>query len=89
MTECEVYCVLVPLTPRKSDSRLSHHVLTAETVVRTPNRQPRCFSLYHAKRYEPERLAESLTRMGWDLVERWPFGEPHSPRALLLLQKRA
>ena len=60
-----------------------------QALVRTPNRQPRRFSLYHAKRYEPERLAESLTRMGWDLVERWPFGEPHSPRALLLLQKRA
>ena len=59
-----------------------------QALVRTPNRQPRRFSLYHAKRYEPERLAESLTRMGWDLVERWPFGEPHSARALLLLQKR-
>ena len=60
-----------------------------QALVRTPNRQPRRFSLYHAKRYELERLAESLTRMGWNLVERWSFGEPHSPRALLLLQKRA
>lgn len=58
-------------------------------TVRAPSRASRRFSLYHAKRYVPERLVESLARMGWDSIERWPFGETHSPRALLLLQKRA
>ena len=58
-------------------------------TVHKAGRDPRRFSLYHAKRYDPERLAQSLAHMGWDLVERWPFGAPLSPRALLLLQKRA
>ena len=58
-------------------------------TVRKVGRDPRRFSLYHAKRYDIALLAQSLARMGWDLIERWPFGDTTSPRALLLLQKRA
>lgn len=60
-----------------------------QATVCTANRQPRRFSLYHVKRYDPGRLIGCLTLMGWELVERWPFGNEHRPRALLLLHKRA
>ena len=59
-----------------------------QAIVRTPSRAERRFSVCHAKRYEIERLRDSLENMGWELVECWGFGEIRSPRTVLLLRKR-
>lgn len=55
--------------------------------IRTLNRAPRRFSLCHTKRYEIDRLVESMASLGWTLVERLSFGDALRPQALLLLRK--
>lgn len=58
-----------------------------QATVRMPSRAERRFSVRHAKRYDGERLGESLKQMGWELVERWGYGDGQQPRAVMLLRK--
>lgn len=67
---------------------LGSYAVEYQATVQMLSRAVRQFTVCHAKRYDFERLRESMSQMDWELVERWSSGETRGSRAVLLLRKR-
>ncbi len=61
---------------------------TVATVKLKGGREKR-FSIFRFKRYDPQRLADMLRHLGWELLQEIPFGPaPNTPVHSLLLLRR-
>lgn len=57
--------------------------------VEVRDRRHKRFALHRFKRYNPDRLAEMMRHLGWELLEEAPFGpDAHNPVASLLLFRK-
>ena len=57
--------------------------------VSTPGNPPRRFCMWNVRRYSLPELARCLSKIGWDVVGQFPFGEKVGrPAALLIFQRR-
>ena len=45
------------------------------------------FSIAYLKRYDQERLDETMRQEGWRAVAHWRYAEEYHPRLLLLYQR--
>ena len=65
------------------------YALDAVATVQSRGRAERQFSLFRFRRYEPARLAECLSNLGWDEIGAWAYGTADHPAALRLFCKRS
>jgi transcriptional regulator with XRE-family HTH domain len=65
------------------------YALDAVATVQSRGRPDRQFSLFRFRRYEPSRLAECLSNLGWDEIGALPYGGAEQPASLRLFCKRS
>ncbi|HNF96379.1 MAG TPA: L-histidine N(alpha)-methyltransferase [Pseudomonadota bacterium] len=63
--------------------------IEAVATVHARGRDPRRFSLFRFRRYDPDQLASCLSGLGWDLVEDFPRPQPQGGGDCWLLFRRA
>ncbi len=65
------------------------YALDAIATVQAPSRDPREFSMYRFRRYDPSGLAQCLRELGWHEVAALPYGPADQPSSLQLFIARA
>lgn len=65
------------------------YALDAVATVQSRGRADRQFSLFRFRRYEPSKLAECLSSLGWDEIGVMPYGGADHPASLRLFCKHS
>jgi transcriptional regulator with XRE-family HTH domain len=65
------------------------YALDAVATVQSRGRADRQFSLFRFRRYDPSKLAECLSGLGWDEIGVMPYGGADQPASLRLFCKRS
>lgn len=56
--------------------------------IELDNGQHREFVVFHARRYDLDKLGGVLQHLGWKEMGRFPFGSTERPRSLLMFQRQ-
>jgi hypothetical protein len=65
------------------------YALSAVATVQARGRSDRQFSIFRFRRYDPTKLAECLSSLGWDEIGLLPFSSGEHCGALQLFSKRS
>ena len=65
------------------------YTIDTQATVKLKGGREKHFSIFRFKRYDPQRLADMLRHLGWELLSESPFGpDPNAPVQSLLLFRR-
>ena len=65
------------------------YALDAVATVQSRGRADRQFSLFRFRRYDPSKLAECLSGLGWEEIGVMPYGGADQPASLRLFCKHS